>query len=195
MNKYSELMVYFKKKGLKDTIARIKSRYFSINEFVLFRNDLKDTSSMYQLIPDVEYRTGTLEELIEYRNEHIDLPREFYIDQTHGGKEFYLGFYKGELAQICWVFRKGEYSRFFTFKDDSSCEVNYIITLPQYRGKGISAYILNYICDKLAKEEIKVAVGGIATGNVLMVKGMKSTGFYEFKRVKSYFSYINKTYT
>lgn len=176
-----------------ETITRIKSRYFSINEFVLFRNDLRDTDSIYQLITDVEYLLGTMDELRLYRDKYHDLPREFYIDQTHGGKEFYLGFYKGELAQICWVFRRGGYSRFFNFKDDLSAEVNYIITLPLFRGKGFSANILNYICNQLANEGLRAVYGGIAADNVLMVRGMQSTGFHEFKRVKSYFSALIKT--
>jgi len=193
LSRLSELTVYLKKKGLKETISRIKSRYFSITEFVLFRNDLNAGSTKFREDPDIEYRLGDMEELKQYRIEHPDLPREFYIDQTHEGKEFYLGYYKGELAQICWVFRRGDYSRFFILADDASCELNYVITLPEFRGKGFSANISNYICNQLVKEQLRAVVVGIAANNILMIKGMKNTDFYEFKKVDSWFSFVKRT--
>jgi len=193
LNKLSELVVYLKKKGLKETFLRIKSRYFSITEFVLFRNDLTNSSTTLDEVPDIEHRLGELEELKRCRHERSDLPREFYVDQTHGGKEFYLGYYKGELAQICWVFRRGEYSRFFKFANESSRELNYIVTLTKFRKMGLPAIFTDYLCASLKANGVNVVVVGIAASNTNMIRGMKNTDFYEFKRVVSFLSFVKKT--
>lgn len=192
MKRFSELIVYFKKKGIKNTISRIKRRYFSISEFILFQRDLENSCCLTEKSADIEYIKGDIQALKQYRELHINLPREFYIDQTHGGSEFYMGYYKGDLAQICWVFSNGDYSRFFSFKDYSTCELNYIITLPQFRGKGLPAKFTNYLCEQLKNRNIKTVVVGIAASNVNMIKGMKYTGFAELKRIKSYFSIVKK---
>lgn len=193
MGKLSELAVYIKKKGLKETINRIKSRYFSITKFDLFGCDLTSfNASSFNAEPDIEYCLGDIDELNKYRSEHPDLPREFYVDQTHGGKEFLLGYFNGELAQICWVFRKGDYSRFFDIVNETSCELNYIITLPKFRGKGLPAKFVAFICDYLLSSNIKKVVVAISSKNVLMIKGMKATKFRHYKTIKSYCSFVIK---
>lgn len=193
MNKLSELIVYLKKKGLKETISRIKFRYFSITEFVLLSCDISKFEPTMESNPDIEYKFGDMNVLEEYRRKYIELPREFYVDQTHGAKEFYLGYYKGELAEICWVFRKGEYSRFFAINDEAVCELNYIITLPQFRGKGLPAHFVDYMFTQLKHQNIDKVVIGVSANNVNIIKAMKHTGFCEFKRVKSYLSILAKT--
>ena len=192
MSRLTELIVYLEKKGIKETLSRIKLRYLSISEFVVFHRNLESSNFQAEISPDIKYVKGEIEALQQFRDQHPSLPREFYIDQTHNGKEFYLGYYKGDLAQICWLFYKGDYSRFFSFKDDSSCELNYIITLPQFRGNGLPAKFTNYICDQLKSKKIKNVVVAIASGNANMVKGMKGTDFIEIKRIISYCSFLNK---
>ena len=193
MNKVAELFVYSQKKGFRETVSRIKNRYLSVGLFTLFHTYLQDVSIQMRKNTKVEYHVGSLEELKKYRKENINLPREFYVDQTHGGTELYLGFYEGNLALIGWVFKKGEYSRFFSFEDGSTCELNYIITLPQYRGKGLSSDFMNHMCNQLKMKGIQKVVIAIATSNILMIKSMRRTEFNEFKKVKSYFSFVSKT--
>ncbi len=138
----------------------------------------------------VEGNLGLLNKECEGRT---DLPREFFIDQTHGGKIFYLVYYGNELAYIHWIFRKGEYSRFFKIQDDTTVEFNYNITLLKFRGNRLQAKTMNYICEDLKKKGYKKVLGAVAVGNVLSIKGMNKTGLKEFKRVKSFFSVVKKT--
>lgn len=193
MNKLLELYTYVFKKGLKNTLIRIKSRYFSVSEFVLFSRSIDNFICVNINNCDFEYSVGDIEQLRQYRKSNSNLPREFYIDETHGGKEFYFGFFKGELAQICWVFRKGEYSRFFEIVNDSTCELNYLVTLKKFKGNGKSSNIINFICLKLKDDKLNRVVGAVSANNILMLRGMKSIGFNEINRVKSYYSFVRKT--
>lgn len=192
LSKYSELVVFFRKKGLKATVNRIVSRYFTITEFLIYRNDPTISNTIFEADPDVEYGLGHIEVLKRYRSDHPDLPREFYVDETHGGKEFYLGYYKGELAQICWVFRKGEYSRFFKMTDDSTCELNYIINLPAFRGKGLPARFINFVSSDLLDKGLKTILMAVSLNNSNMTHMMTKTRFKELKKVKSVFSISKK---
>jgi len=192
MSKVRELYIYALKKGLKDTLQRIYSNYFHILTFILYKRELDDGFSGIMLDGDYRCVEGNLDMLDKLRKERDDLPREFYIDQTHGGRLFYLVYSRDELAYIHWVFRKGEYSRFFDIKDESTVEFNYNITLPKFRGNRLEAKTMNYICEDLRKKGYKRAVGAVSVGNVLSIKGMNRTGLKEFKRVKSYFSFVKK---
>lgn len=193
MTKLRELYIYALKKGLRDTLQRIYSNYFHINTFILDKRELDDGFSGIMLDGDFRCVEGSLNVLNRERDGRKDLPREFYIDQTHGGKLFYLVYWKDELAYIHWIFRKGEYSRFFDIQDESTFEFNYNITLPKFRGNRLQAKTMNYICEDLKKKGYKRAVGAVAVGNVLSIKGKSRAGMKEFKRVKSYFSFLRKT--
>jgi len=193
MTKLRELYIYALKKGLKDTLQRIYSNYFHVLTFILYKRELDDGFSGIMLDQDYRCVEGSLDLLNRERKARNDLPREFYIDQTHGGKLFYLVYRKDELAYIHWIFRKREYSRFFDIQDETTVEFNYNTTLPKFRGNRLQAKAMNYICEDLRKKGYKRVLGAVAVSNVLSIKGMNRTGLKEFKRVKSYFSFVKKT--
>ncbi len=193
MKKIRELYVYYKKKGLRETVHRIKSRYFSINTFLLYKRNLKDNFS--GIMPDSDYRCveGNMQLLIEARKIRDDLPREFYIDETHGGKVFYIVYWQDEIVYIHWIFRNGEYSRFFNIQDKSTVEINYMMTIPKFRGKRIQAKAINSTCEDLKEKGVSTVICAVSDGNTNSIKGLLRTGLKEFKRVKSYFSFVSRT--
>jgi len=193
MNKLKELSIYIKKKGLNDALKRIYSNYFHILNFILYKRDLNDGFTGITLDSKFRCIEGNLELLKRERKARENLPREFYVDQTHHGKLYYLVYDKDELAYIHWLFRKGEYSKFFKIQDESTIELNYNITLPKFRGNRLQAKTMNYICEDLKNKGYKMVIGAVSTGNILSMKGMARTGLKEFKRVKSYFSLVKKT--
>lgn len=193
MGKIGELVVYYKKKGLTETLKRIKYSYFQINTFILYKRELHDNFSGITIEPPFRCVEGNLLQLEKERSVRKNLPREFYIDQTHGGKMFYLVYCEDELAYIHWLFRKGEYSRFFKIVEETTVEFNYIYTLPKFRGNRLQARTMNYICENLKCKGYKKAVGAVSADNVISTKGMNKTGLKEFKRVKTYFSFTIKT--
>lgn len=192
MRKIRELYYYVSKKGLLETLLRLRDKYFKVNTFILYERELNDDFNGIKL--DSEYRCveGTLDMLRDIRKRHESLPREFYLDQTHGGKFFYLIFSGDEVVYIHWLLRKGEYSRFFDIRDEDVIEFNYNITLPAYRGNRLQAKAMNHICEELKKKGYKRALGAVAATNTFSVKSMRRTGLTEFNRVKSRFSLVKK---
>lgn len=192
MNKCRELYYFLNKKGIKNTLIRMGSRYFHIITFILYKRVLNDSFSGIILDPDFTCIDGDLELLNRERVAMPDLPREFYIDKTHGSNFFYVVYYKDKLAHILWVIRKGEYSRFFDIQDEATVEINYIITLPKFRGNRLQAKTINYVCEDLRKKGYKMVLCAVSVGNILSIKGLARTGLKEFERVKSYFSFVKK---
>jgi len=192
MRKIPELATYFRKKGLIETWKRGRSRYLGVRTFILYKRDLFDGFKGTTLDGNFSCVRGNLNLLTELREKRKDLPREFYIDQTHGGDMFYLVYCKNEVAYIHWIFKRGQYSRFFNIKNDKTVELNYNITLPQFRGHRLQTRSVNFICEDLKEQGYTSALGAIAAGNILAQKGMAGTGFKEIGKVKSYFSYVKK---
>ncbi len=191
--KLKELYLYILKKGFKATISRIYSNYCHIQSFILYEVNLDNDFISISLDPKFKCIEGNIELLNKIRKKRKDLPREFYVDKTHGGNLFYLVYCNNELAYIHWIFRKGEYSRFFNIQDDKTVEFNYNFTLPDFRGNRLQAKAMNYICSDLKRKGYKKALGAVASTNIISRKGMDRTAFKEFKRVNSYFSYVQKT--
>jgi hypothetical protein len=191
--KMLELYIYFSRKGFKDTLLRLYSNYFHVLNFILYKRDICDGFTGISLEPQFRCIESDLDLLRKERKANRNLPREFYIDQSHGGKFFYLVYHENEIAYIHWIFRRGEYSRFFSIQDDAIFEFNYNFTLPKFRGNRLQAKTMNYICEDMKRKGFKIALGAVSTGNILSVKGMAKTGLKEFRRVHSYFSFVKKT--
>ena len=193
MKKIKQLYFYIKKKGLNDTIQRIYLNYCHIQSFILYEQSLDDNFLGISLEPEFKCIKGNIDLLNKIRKNRKDLPREFYIDESHGGNFFYLVYCQKEVAYIHWIFRKGEYSRFFDIHDDKTVEFNYNFTLPKFRGNRLQAKTMNYISKELKAKGYKKTLGAVASTNILSKKGMNRTGHKEFKIVNSYFSYVKKT--
>lgn len=193
VRKIKELCLFTKKKGLKSTVERVYRNYFHIISFVLYKKELTGTCTGIALDPVFNCLQGNIDLLQRERSERDDLPREFYIDETHGATTiFYLVYFKDELAGIYWVFRKGEYSRFFSIQDESTVELNYIFTLPAFRGNRLQAKAINFICKDLKEKGYGKVVVAVSSTNILSIKGLNRSCCEEFKTVKSYFSFVSK---
>lgn len=193
MNKIFELLKYYQKKGFWETLKRIKTRYFTITKFILYKRNLDEEYLGIELDPDYNVIIDDFDFLNEMRLKRNDLPREFYIDKTHGGRHFYVVLKGEEIAYIHWVLLKGDYSRFFNLKDGNTVELNYNITLPVFRGNRLMAKTINFICHDLKKKGYRTLVGAVSKGNILSHKSMHKAGFYEFNEVFSFFSLVKKT--
>jgi hypothetical protein len=192
MNKFIELITYYKKKGLLETIHRIKSRYLSITKFIIYKRDLDENYNGIELGPEYKVIIDDFNVLNELRIKRSDLPREFYIDKTHAGRHFYLVFKGNEVAYIHWVLLKDDYSRFFNLKDGKTAELNYNITLPEFRGDKLMSKTINFICNDLKGKGYKTLVGAVSEGNILSHKSLRKTGFREDCKILSVFSISKK---
>jgi len=192
MSKLKEIYYFYKKKGLADTLRRLRSRIFSVTTFRVNICELNSECEGITVDPEYKIIIDDLAALDQLRSEVEGLPREFYIDRTHKAKRFYLLVHGKEPAFIHWVFGKGEYSRFCKIQDDVTVELQYGYTMPSFRGKRLVAKALNYTCNDLRKKGFKRVINVVSEGNVSCHRGMEFSGLKEYTKVKSYFSYVKK---
>lgn len=190
--KLQEFLYYYKKKGIKDTAKRISARYTRILKFRINAIDLDYNFNGRELDPEYTVIIDDLSVLDKLRKERDDLPREFYVDKTHGGKKFHLVLLDSEPVYIHWLFGKGEFSKFCDIQDEKTVELQFGYTMPKFRGKRIMAKAMNYTCQDLRLKGYKRVVNVVSEGNVNVIKGMRFTGLTPIAHVNSYFSLIKK---
>jgi len=188
-----ELYVYLRKKGLRETLARLRLRYLSIVTFVLYGRPTGPDVAGLEPDPDCVIREGSLDELERIREATPGLPREFYVDRTHGGRHFFIAYVNGKAAHIHWIFARGDYSRFFRIDSPATVEVNYISTVPGFEGRRLQAKVLNFACRELHRAGYQRIVSAVSIGNVPSIKGMERAGLREIRRVGSYFGFAVRT--
>lgn len=155
-----------------------------VNTFVVDVLDLAtkeilpvDTSALEFGGPDL----GGIRELRAQR----ELPMEFFCDDHYGGNLCFYALFNGELAAVNWVFRKGEYSRFLIL-GERDVELNYVFTLPEYRGKGISTALKRHTAISLKELGYERLFTVVHSENIANLKSDKKVGFTVFGTVKSY---------
>lgn len=166
-------------------LSLIKFIYYSlfrINTFIVFECDLN------RPLPPIEYDEQfkvlkpTIEELDNVRNGK-DLPREFYYDKFHGVKTCYLALYQNEIAYIHWVYFKGDYSRFLRLREGVA-EINYLTTLPKFRGTKLSSRMLVFTANDFQKLGYKKILIVVHQNTVALIKNIKQAEFREVRRLK-----------
>lgn len=165
-------------KGLRAWSNFIYYSLFRINTFCIYGTSLETHQEINQDLPGVTFLTPTFDELNTLRIGK-NLPREFFCDQFHKVSQCYIAQVEGEVAYIHWIYRSGDFSRFLKLGTDSA-EINYVITLPQFRGRGISSAAFNFSMQELKKQGIKNVFAVIHDENVASIKSFVRAGFVEF---------------
>jgi len=157
--------------------------FLRINTFIIFECDL--TALLPQAQLDVIFKViqPTMEELDRLRSGKV-LPREFYYDQLHKVSRCHIALYENEMAYIHWLYSEGDYSRFLKLRQGVA-EINYVTTLPKFRGKKLSSQMLIYASRHLQKLGYKKAVIVIHHNTVAFIKNVKEAGFKEVGRLKA----------
>jgi len=169
--------------GLRAWFNFIYYSQFRINTFCIFHALLDQNKEESIDLPGIIFSTPTFKELDRLRIGK-NLPREFYCDQFHRVSQCCIALVEGELAYIHWVYRRGDFSRFLNLGEDSA-EINYVITLSQFRGSGISTAAFKYSMQHLKREGIKNLFAVIHNENIASLKSFNRAGFVEFGKTVS----------
>lgn len=149
---------------------------FRINRFKILKADLSGPLTA-EATPRLSFSHPALPELDEARSRR-ELPREFFCDRFHKVGGCCIGRFDGELAYIHWLYYRGDYSRFLNIGPESA-EINYVLTLPEFRGHGISTKAMLYSLARLRKEGIKSVFAVVHEENVASIKSFIRAGFTE----------------
>ena len=169
-------------------LSIVKMLYYSalkVNTFVLFERALSDAEDPLPAALPSGYRVvkPSADEL-EVMRAHIELPREFYCDRFHGVKTCYVVMHEAEPAYIHWIYRRGDANRFLRL-GDGVAEVNYITTLPKFRGRKLMARMMTLTMNDLKRSGCRKLVSVVNTYNPPAIKSMRAAGFKEVRRIRT----------
>jgi RimJ/RimL family protein N-acetyltransferase len=111
-------------------------------------------------------------------------PREFYMDRTSKPSRCCLGMVNGEPAYVHWIFMQGDGSRFLRI-GEGAAEINYILTLPAYRGLGLCGEAIRFTMRELGAEGIDTVYAVVHDGNVASLKALSRAGMHETGAIRA----------
>lgn len=175
-------------------LSMLKMVYYSaltVNTFVLFERALDGDLEAVRLESGYRATKPSTSELDALR-ERRQLPREFYYDRLHGINKCYVVMHGEEPAYIHWIYVKGDPNRFLKL-GDGVAEVNYITTVPQFRGRKLMASMMIFAMNDLKKMGYRKVVSVVNTLNPPALRSMHAAGFKEVRRIRT-LGHLNKKY-
>lgn len=162
--------------GAKAWFSFIYYALFRLNRFRILRIRLDDLESTGVDIPGVSFLSPGVDELENIRTP--ELPREFFCDRFHKVGTCCIAKFHGVPAYIHWIYFPGDFSRFLKLGRDCA-EINYVLTLPQYRGHGISAAAFSHSLQSLKKQGIRSVFAVVHEENIASLKSFLRAGFLD----------------
>ena len=170
--------------GISGFFKYIYFSFLRINTFIVFTCNDSGAAQSLKFAPQLRSERNAYETL-RYMRSTRALPREFYCDQLAGGEDCFLGLWEEQPAYIHWVFPAGSKSRFLGL-GQGCAEVNYMLTLPEYRGKKICSQVLAYTLNELRSDGVQRVFCVVHDQNVASIKAVQRAGFHEHARIKSF---------
>jgi RimJ/RimL family protein N-acetyltransferase len=170
-------------KGIKETLYWFYFGYLKVNRFFLFRRELNHPFSEVPHRDDILIKQISLEQLREIRQNYPKLPEEFFCDIFEGSKTCFVGFVGEKAAHIMWVFFANEGSRFFNL-GEREAEINYGVTLPEFRGLHLYPLTVRSISHWLRENQYKWLYGAIHDKNVNAINAIRKCGFEKIGEIR-----------
>lgn len=162
-------------KGTKAWARFIYYSLFRVNKFIIMRFNLDDQKIAESTLPGVSFSHTHQNEIASHRV--MDkLPREFFCDLFHKVSNCCLGTCNGAPAYIHWIHYQGDFSRFLKIGSDAA-EINYVITLPEFRGHGISTAAVCYSLSVLKEQGLRQVFAVVHEDNIASIKSFVKAGF------------------
>jgi RimJ/RimL family protein N-acetyltransferase len=180
---FKKFFVSLRTLGVRKTLFWIYFGYFKINRFFLFRRDVNDIFTEIQQGEHIVIKQVSLKELDTLRNTYTNLPEEFFCDIYEGAKTCFVGFVGGKMANIFWVFFGGDRSRFFNLKEKEA-EINYAVTLPEFRGQNLYPLTVRSISKWLKENQYRYLYGAIHEENKSAIKAIGKCGFKKIGEIR-----------
>ena len=170
-------------KGIKETFYWFYFGYLKVNKFFLFRRELDNPFPDVRQRGDILIKQISLQQLKEIRQNYPKLPEEFFCDIFKCSKTCFVGFVGEKVAHIMWVFFPGDGSRFFKLREKEA-EINYIVTLPEFRGLNLYPLTVKAVSHWLRENDfVKVYVVSHEK-NINAIKAIAKCGFQKIGEIK-----------
>jgi GNAT superfamily N-acetyltransferase len=163
--------------GPRGVLALARSKLYWHGRFVRFHVDLQSWPAQSSPPkPGVEVRRGTLPDLVRYRRQLPGLPRQFYMDYTHGFARHYLGLVDGRVGHITWVATRADKPLQMRLGADDIM-LDGVYTLAEFRGRGLLSAVERVILDDAKREGRRHAYTHVSHDNAASLRGVMKTGF------------------
>jgi GNAT superfamily N-acetyltransferase len=164
--------------GLRGVLALARSKLYWHGRFVRFHVDLETwRAAGGSPGPGVEVRRGTLAQLARHRRRLPGLPRQFYMDHTHGFDGHYLGLVDGRIGHITWVLTSA-HDPLQMRLGPGDIMLDGVYTLPEFRGRGLLAAVERVILDDAKRQGRRHAYTHVSHDNVASLRGVMKAGFH-----------------
>lgn len=175
-NLYGLLMASFRADGVYRSLYWMVFGYVHKNEFVVFKTDTGGASRSAGDWRRLSVKIAEAEDLETIRGKEDFQTREAFIDRYRRVNSCLVGYYDGKPAHIMWIFRHGDYSRFFSLGQNEA-EINFCYTAPAFRGKGIYSMMIGAALDLLKKQGVKTVYMATHSTNGPATKAISRAGF------------------
>jgi GNAT superfamily N-acetyltransferase len=172
-------------KGIKETFYWFYFGYLKVNKFFLFRREVDNPFPDVSQRDDILIKQISLQELREIRQNYPKLPEEFFCDIFEGAKTCFVGFVDGKVAHIMWIFFSEDRSRFFNLKEKEA-EINYAVTLREFRGLNLYPLTVKSIINWLRENRYKWLYGAIHEKNINAINAIGKCGFEKIGEIKHF---------
>lgn len=114
-----------------------------------------------------------------------NLPKQFYMDELKGLKRVCIVLKGNDIVHIHWVVFSGDFSRFLMISPGHA-EINYALTLPEYRNFKIFRKALCITLESLKKNNINFVFGVTHSDTIASIKVLESIGFRTCGRIRTF---------
>jgi RimJ/RimL family protein N-acetyltransferase len=170
-------------KGIKQTFYWFYFGYFKTNTFYLLKRELSEEIPIVDNPQNIVVKNVPIEILKEIRESKEKMPMEFYCDLFDGAKTCFIGFVNGQPAHISWVYFQEQLSNFFKLSEKEA-ELNYSITLPEFRGLSLFRLVTANIFQWLKQNNYERMFASPHSDNIASIKSLKRSGFKKYGEVR-----------
>ena len=163
-------------RGRRGVLEALGDKIYWEGRYVRLRVDLATWVDQPEPPGPLEVRRGSLAELARYREARPWLPVQFYEDRLHGARQFYAGYWNGELAHVSWVFTHEDRTPQVALAPGEA-ELNGAYTVKEFRGKGLLPAVERAILRDLRCRGFATAYTHVSVDNVSSLRGVAKAGF------------------
>jgi len=129
-----------------------------------------------------QLRQDDLERMFDYLGKHRT---EHHLrDRLEKGAKLWLLRVKHTLAAFIWSMRGNMVEPYFVPLTPDDAVLFDVETFPDYRGKGLYPFLVEYVFNELKKQNVVRVYGDAKTWNTPSLRGLAKTGFRHYADVR-----------
>lgn len=168
-------------KGIFSYFKFVYISFFRCNVFLIMNMNIQKYE--YSNNIDGFSYSQDIEILKRFRSDK-NLPKQFYMDKICGLKRVCIVLKGADIVHIHWVVFSGDFSRFLMLSPGHA-EINYVLTLPEYRNLKIFRKALCKTINSLKNDNIDCIFAVSHSQAVASIKAFESVGLKTCGKIRT----------